>query len=197
MNKRRLILGITGAVVARGCSSRAPSWRPTSATAASRARRNDGVPGYRLSRRVHRMQLDPAGPSPAPTLTGSATIWTAADGTKSIDLNGFGPGAHRADHRDDGRQHVLSCSASSIGQEQFPNGDASPSIKTLTVERHGDRREPYRFDTAATANRQHGLGADGLLVQGQAPHDRAPSPARPPGAFGPAIDSVVVTEDRP
>ena len=164
--KRRSILGITGGLGGRGGSRRL----------------RDG--GQRLHQRQLRgwprgpMTLasgsttSPAGPSPAATSTTWSTTGRPPTATKSLDLNGFGPGGIEQTFATTINstycRPVLAVRQPGQPRRSIPNGDASPSNKTMTVSATGGDDRRLRFDTDAKGNTFDDMKwADaGLHVQG-------------------------------
>ena len=69
--------------------------------------------------------------------------WQPATGTKSLDLNGFGPGGIEqtfATKLNASYVVEFSLSGNPGTHDEYPNGDASPSNKTLTVHATGGLR---------------------------------------------------------
>ena len=88
------------------------------------------------------------------TSTTIDNYWQPADGTKSIDLNGF-PGRDQPDLRDDGQRHVRRpvLAVRQPGHARaVPERRRQPAIKTLTVHATGGPTTSYSFDTATTGN---------------------------------------------
>ena len=126
-------------------------------------------------------------------------IWTAKEGNKSVDLNGFGPGAIEQTFATTiNSTYVVQfwMSGNPGTHEQYPNGAESPSKKTMTVSARVGRRSPYSFDTAAKGNtfadmkwadKAYSFKATGATTTLRFASTTA-------GAFGPAIDFVTITE---
>ena len=118
------------------------------------------------------------------------TYWTASNGSRSIDLNGFDAGA------------ISQTLTTTIGNTYVVNFDLSgnpvglPTTKTLNVNATGGPTTGYTFDTLAAGNTQTDmkwvLSAYSFLATSATSVLTFTSTVA--GEFGPALDNVVVTE---
>jgi len=127
-------------------------------------------------------------------------LWPAADGSYSVDLNGYGPG---------GVEQTFATNANSMYVVQFwmsgnPGdcvtynlpGTCSPADKAMTVHATGGPTNTYHFNTADKGNT---LG--NMMWADEAYSFKATSATTTlsfastiAGAYGPAIDAVTITE---
>ena len=80
------------------------------------------------------------------------SYWQNAHGTKSLDLNGFGPGGIEQTFETKlGATYVVlfSLSGNPGTCELYPNGECSDPVKTMTVSATGGTSASYSFDTLA------------------------------------------------
>ena len=133
------------------------------------------------------------GPSPVSVDWTGTGIWPAANGTKSIDLDGAegAPGAVSQTF-DTTRQH-LRRHLRHVGQP----GPATRAIKTMTVDATGGRRSTFTYDT--TRQGQHPpldmkwVPKSYTFVATSASTTLTFTSTTSSG-YGPAIDNVVITE---
>jgi choice-of-anchor C domain-containing protein len=124
-----------------------------------------------------------------------ADLWVAQDGHKSIDLNGFGQGGITQTFATTiNSTYVVQfyLSGNPGTHAQYPNGDASPTTKTLTV-----NGQAFTFDTLADG----GNSFTNMKWTPEAYTFKATSTSTAisfvsttVGAFGPAIDNITMTE---
>ena len=123
------------------------------------------------------------------TIDWIGTYWTASNGSRSIDLNGFSTGA------------ISQTLTTTIGNTYTVNFDLSgnpagpPTVKTMTVGATGATANTYSFDTSV------GNTLADMMWASQVYSFFATSSSTVltftstiAGAFGPALDNVVVTE---
>ena len=131
-----------------------------------------------------------AGPS-AGSVDWIGTYWPAAAGSKSLDMNGAGPGAiSQVLATTIGKTYVVTFALSAN-----PAGPAA--VYTLTVGATGATSQPYTFDRAVNANT-----LSNMMWQAKQYSFKATSATTmlsfasgvTAGAYGPALDNVVVTE---
>jgi choice-of-anchor C domain-containing protein len=118
------------------------------------------------------------------------TYWTASNGVRSIDLNGFDSGT------------ISQTLVTTIGNTYVVNFDLSgnpvglPTTKTLNVSATGGPTTGYTFDTLAAGNTQTDMkwvpSAYSFLATSASSVLTFTSTVA--GEFGPALDNVVVTE---
>jgi choice-of-anchor C domain-containing protein len=119
------------------------------------------------------------------------TFWTAADGTKSVDMNGAGPGAiSQVLATNAGKAYVVAFSLSA-------NPAGGSTVRALTVGATGSAPLSFTFDRAVHANtvanmmwqsKQYSFVATGASTTLTFTSGEATGP------YGPALDKVVVTE---
>ena len=119
------------------------------------------------------------------------TFWTAADGSKSLDMNGAGPGAiSQILATKAGTTYVVAFSLSA-------NPAGGSTVRALTVGATGSASQSFTFDRAAHVNtasdmmwqsKQYSFVATGASTTLTFTSGEATGP------FGPALDKVVVTE---
>jgi choice-of-anchor C domain-containing protein len=119
------------------------------------------------------------------------TYWKAADGTKSVDMNGAGPGAiSQILATKAGKTYVVAFSLSA-------NPAGGSTVRALTVGATGSASQSFTFDRAAHANT-----VSNMMWQSQQYSFVATvtsttltfTSGEATGPFGPALDKVVVTE---
>jgi len=121
------------------------------------------------------------------------TYWTAANGTKSIDLNGLGPG-------------TISQTFDTVAGQAYDvkfmlagNSDGTPQVKTL-IGSAGATAVPFSFtDTGSNSNmgwREFGFTfsatSASTLLAFESTTNNADYPQYPGNPFGPALDDVRV-----
>jgi choice-of-anchor C domain-containing protein len=128
------------------------------------------------------------------TVTGSidwtGTFWTAKDGSKSLDLSGVGPGA------------ISQTLATTIGKTYevsfalSGNPDGAPAAKTLTLSATGGSTTTYTFDTGIAGNNKADMKWSTKTYSFVATSATTvlTFTSTTASAYGPALDSVVVTE---
>ena len=134
--------------------------------------------------------------------TAPGGIWQAADGVRSIDLNGFGAGSITQDVATSiGLKYVVTfyLSGNPGDCQHYPNGNCSPSDKTMTVSATGAAAQAYDFDTAAALNTFDDMKwiAHTYSFVATSATTRLSFASTTVGAFGPALDNVVVTQATP
>lgn len=118
------------------------------------------------------------------------SYWTASVGARSIDLNGFDTGA------------ISQTLATTIGNTYTVNFDLSgnpvgpPTLKTMTVGATGATANTYSFDTATAANTVADMkwAPQTYSFFATSSSTVLSFASTIAGAFGPALDNVVVTE---
>jgi choice-of-anchor C domain-containing protein len=126
-------------------------------------------------------------------------LWEAADGSKSLDLNGFGQG---------GIQQSFATTINSTYVVQFwmsgnpgdcvqyPNGVCSPDNKTMTVHAASGPTTPFSFNTELKDNSFSLMKWEeqGYSFKATSATTTLTFASTTAGAFGPALDKVIVTE---
>jgi choice-of-anchor C domain-containing protein len=131
-----------------------------------------------------------------------ATVWPAQAGSQSLDLNGFGPGAiAQTIPTVINATYVVQfyMSGNPGTHEQFPNGDASPVVKTMTVTANGAQSDAFSFDTTPYATSTFpfpamGWTAEAYSFKATSTTTTVKFASTTAGAFGPALDSISFTE---
>jgi len=127
------------------------------------------------------------------------SYWPAADGTQSVDLNGFGQGGVQQTFATTVNSNYVVefwMSGNPGTHEEFPNGDASPSAKTMTVSATGASTTSYSFNTAIVGNTFSNMmwSKKSYSFKATSSSTTLSFASTTGGAFGPAIDGVTVTE---
>ena len=140
------------------------------------------------------------------TVTGAdidyTSYWQAFAGTKSIDLNGFNAGGIKQTFPTTaGATYVVTFALSGNPGDivQYPNGNASPSKKTLTVQADatGAPVGAYSYDTAEQANdlvNMKWIAPTTYSFKARSASTTLTFTSTTAGSFGPAIDNVAVTQ---
>ena len=144
---------------------------------------------------------------PSWTVTGDvdvsdATVWPAAVGTQSLDLNGFAPGtiAQSIPTVVNATYFVSFQMSGNPGtHEQFNNGATSPDIKTMNVTANGVQSDTYSFDTTSFQTLVFpfpamGWTAEGYSFKATSTTTLVKFASTTGGAFGPALDNIQYTE---
>ncbi len=119
------------------------------------------------------------------------TYWPAQDGAKSIDMSGVDAGA------------ISQTFATTIGNTYTVsfylagNPADAPTVKTLDVGATGGTVSHYTFDTTGSTLANMNWTAESYSVLATTTSTTLSFVSTTPGAFGPAIDNVVVTETVP
>jgi choice-of-anchor C domain-containing protein len=190
--KRRSILGMTGASVAvlalagsalaaNGFTNGSLEGGPAGSTVLSGG--STAIPGW--------------------TVTGTdidyTDLWQTEDGAMSLDLNGFGPGGIKQSFattlNNDYVVHFW-MSGNPGTHAQFPNGDASPDEKTMTVQATGGPAKSFSFDTRAERNTFGAMKwvAKTYSFKATGATTTLTFDSTTGGAFGPALDDITMTE---
>jgi choice-of-anchor C domain-containing protein len=127
------------------------------------------------------------------TIDWVGTYWQAADGSRSIDLNGNDTGA------------ISQTLATTIGNTYVVtfalsgNTDCSPTAKTLTVGATGAQPASYTFDTAVVGNSRADMKWVAQTYTFLATNSSSvlAFTSTTAGPCGPALDNVSVTENVP
>jgi choice-of-anchor C domain-containing protein len=116
-------------------------------------------------------------------------LWQAQDGSKSLDLDGDAPGAISQDLATTiGDSYVVSFYLSG-------NSNGGQAVKTLIVSATGTAPATYTFDASAISNSAMGWRQEGYsFVATSATTTLTFASGDTAGAFGPALDNVVVVE---
>jgi choice-of-anchor C domain-containing protein len=126
--------------------------------------------------------------------------WQNAEGTKSLDLNGFGPGGiEQTFPTTIGATYVVTFSMSGNPGDcvQFNNGVCSPTNKTMTVNATGGTLATYSYDTAATINNFADMKwqvPTAYTFKATSTSTTLSFASTTAGSFGPALDNVVLTQ---
>lgn len=126
------------------------------------------------------------------TVTGSnidfiAGYWVAADGTRSLDLNGTGTG---------GIEQVFNTVAGRTYQVDFAlagNPEGGPAVKNLQVQATGGSASNYTFDTTGHSVASMGWETRSYTFTATGASTTLSFTSLDTGAYGPALDNVVVT----
>jgi choice-of-anchor C domain-containing protein len=129
------------------------------------------------------------------TITGSidwiGTYWPAKTGSKSLDMNGAGPGAiSQVLATTIGKTYVVTFALSA-------NPDGPVAVYTLNVGATGALSQPYTFDRAVNANTLSNMmwqAKQYSFTATSATTTLSFASGVAAGANGPALDNVVVTE---
>lgn len=127
------------------------------------------------------------------------SLWQASDLTRSIDLNGFGPGkisqsiptivghSYKVTFDLSGNPHTIIAG--------YPQYD-SPAIKKLTVSATGSQEQTFNYDISAKGNSFSDMKYDSETYTFVAtnPNTTLTFTSITAGAFGPALDNVVVED---
>ncbi len=116
------------------------------------------------------------------------SLWTAADGTKSLDLNATAPGSiSQSITTTVGSTYVVSFALSGN-----PQGDLG--AKTLTVNATGGATKTYTFDTAAAGNSVTNMkwAPQSYSFVATSATTMLTFTSTTAGAYGPALDNVAV-----
>jgi choice-of-anchor C domain-containing protein len=119
------------------------------------------------------------------------TYWQAQDGNMSIDMSGADAGA------------ISQTFATTIGNSYtvsfYLSGNPAgpPTVKTLDVSATGGTVSHYTFDTTASTLANMNWTAESYSFLATTSSTTLSLVSTTPGAFGPAIDNVVVTETVP
>ena len=186
--KRRSILGIAGAVAATLVIT-------GSAFAASAGITNGGFengdlaagsPGYQT--------LDADASELGPwSISGSvdwiSTYWTAAEGSKSIDLNGLVPGAiSQTIDTTVGKTYVVAFQLAGNPEKS----ESNPALKTMTVGATGNTATSYSFDSTGKWLDNMGWVAKGYSFKATSNSTTITFTSTTAGYYGPAVDDVKV-----
>jgi choice-of-anchor C domain-containing protein len=118
------------------------------------------------------------------------TLWTAADGTKSLDLNAAAPGSISQTFATTiGRTYVVTFALSGN-----PQGDLG--AKTLNVSATGGPTTSYTFNTSTAANTVTNMKwtSQSYSFVATSASTTLTFTSTTAGAYGPALDNVAVTE---
>lgn len=124
------------------------------------------------------------------TIDWTGSYWPAKDGSKSLDLSGVGPGAiSQGFPTTVGKTYVVSFALSG-------NPAGAPAAKTLTVSATGASSTGYTFDTGIAGNTLSDMkwSAKTYSFIATSATTVLTFTSTTAGAYGPAIDNVVVTE---
>jgi choice-of-anchor C domain-containing protein len=120
----------------------------------------------------------------------TGTYWPAKSGSKSLDLSGAGPGAiSQTLVTTVGKTYVVSFAMSG-------NPDGGPALKTLTVGATGAATTPFSFDTGVAGNTLSDMkwATKTYTFVATSTTTVLAFTSATAGAWGPALDAVVVTE---
>jgi len=118
------------------------------------------------------------------------SYWTAAGGTKSLDLNGCSAGTI---------SQTFATTVNDTYKVTFAlsgNPAGSPAVKTLTVSATGGTTAAYSFDTAAAGNTLADMKwtSQSYSYRATGASTTLTFMSTTSGCFGPALDNVVVTQ---
>jgi choice-of-anchor C domain-containing protein len=118
------------------------------------------------------------------------SLWQAADGARSIDLSGSGPGA---------LSQTLTTTVGATYAVEFKlsgNPDGSPLLKTLNVVATGGAPQAFTYDRGATSNTRLDMKwADQLYTfVANSTSTTLTFTSTTSSAYGPALDDVAITE---
>jgi choice-of-anchor C domain-containing protein len=191
VNKRRSLLGMTGAVVALvALSGSVMAADVTNGGFEAGPFSDPGNLGY---------QELPAGSSqlgPWTITSGSvdwiSTYWAPASGTKSIDLAGREPGTiSQTVATTAGKTYVVSFMLA--GNTDSANNPAGgPAVKTLSVAATGTASAPYTFDTTGKTPSHMGWTAKAYSFRATGPSTTITFTNTSAGYYGAALDQIEV-----
>jgi choice-of-anchor C domain-containing protein len=132
-------------------------------------------------------------------------VWPAQAGSQSLDLNGFGPGAiEQAIPTVINATYVVQfyLAGNPGTHDQFPNGAASPNVKTMTVTANLGQSDTYTFDTTSFQTLTFpfpnvGWESAAYSFKATSTTTTVRFASSTAGAFGPALDSISYTETLP
>jgi choice-of-anchor C domain-containing protein len=116
-------------------------------------------------------------------------LWQAQDGSKSIDLDGNSPGAIS--------QNLATTIGNTYSVSFYLSGNSNggPTVKTLIVSATGTAPATYTFDVSTISNSAMGWRLESYsFVATSSTSTLTFASGDTPGAYGPALDNVVVTE---
>ena len=133
------------------------------------------------------------------------TYWSAEDGTKSLDMNGTEPGAiSQTFDTTVNATYVVQFYLSGnpdpntyCSSATDPSTCPSPSDKTLTITANGGQPGYYSFDTSVYGNTHSSMDwqVEGYSFVATNSSTTLTFTSTTPGAFGPALDNVTVTQE--
>lgn len=129
-------------------------------------------------------------------------FWQAANGTRSIDLNGFNPGSVSQNFTtvNGATYNVTFHMSGNPGNcSQYPNGVCSPDLKTLRVSATGAVPHDFDYDTSIKTNSFLDMKWESNTYSFVATTTSTTLTfaSQIAGAFGPALDNVSITETLP
>lgn len=112
--------------------------------------------------------------------------WPAADGTKSVDMNG------RVAGQISQYFPTIAGATYALSFEMSGNADGSPAVKLLTVSADGSQSQTYAYDTSLTGNNRSDMKWEGHVYTFVAEADLTLLVFKSDvnGFFGPTLDSV-------
>src|SRR3989344_2121449 len=121
------------------------------------------------------------------------TYWVASDGGRSIDMNGTDAGSISQD-----LPTVLGATYD-VSFDLSGNPDGGPALKELSVSANGDLAQNYSYDTAANANTLGNMkwASSTYSFVATTTSTTLTFASLIAGAFGPALDNVLITETVP
>jgi choice-of-anchor C domain-containing protein len=127
------------------------------------------------------------------------SFWQAADGSRSLDMNGLAPGSISQELETiTGATYQVSFNLSGNSDRTNAGPSTNPSIKVLTVSA-GGKSESFNFDVATEINTRTDMKwkikAFSFVATGM--NTTLTFASQTPGAYGPALDNVVIIETLP
>ncbi len=128
------------------------------------------------------------------------TYWTAADGAKSLDMNGLAAGSITQTLATVvGAKYDVTFSLSGNPASSSEPTLTSPNIKVLSVSATGTAPQLYSYDTGLKGNSLSDMKweSNSYSFVATGPSTTLTFASQIPGAFGPALDKVMITEVMP
>jgi choice-of-anchor C domain-containing protein len=127
------------------------------------------------------------------------SFWQAADGSRSLDMNGIAPGSISQELTTiAGATYSVSFSMSGNSDRSNGGPTTNPSAKVLSVSA-GPNSESYTYDTVIEANSRTDMKWKSMTFTFVATGTSITLTfsSQTPGAYGPALDNVVIVETLP
>jgi choice-of-anchor C domain-containing protein len=196
MNKRRSLLGMTGAVVAlvafSGSAMAATLFTNGGFEAGDYVQDSTGY-GY--------MTIDAGSTQPIDGWSVSGgeidwigKYWTASEGSKSIDLNGLEAGQISKSFATTANKSYVVSFKLAGNPDNADNEFGAPAVKTMTVEATGNTALPYSFNALGKSHDAMGWTDAAYSFVAKGSSTTITFKSTTPGVSGPAIDNVAVTE---
>ncbi|MGH7175386.1 MAG: choice-of-anchor C family protein [Minisyncoccia bacterium] len=125
------------------------------------------------------------------------SYWQAADGTRSLDLNGTTTGSvSQALATDIGATYQVTFSLSGNPDNSTDPSFASPTTKVVTADATGASPQSYSYDTVAQGNSTSDMKwqTESYTFVATGTSTTLSFASQIPGASGPALDNVAITE---